>query len=637
MIEIKKSIKLNFYPITPQEFEFKVWRMKYQQGERIDVDFHRNKLPINGCINKDSEYSNYWVSFEQKEGFEEFICKQDCNNKLTQHFLFYLLHQKIKTSLIQKEYILPDDTFRKELFFVLKEHHQGKETVGLEPYFLQPNKVFGFLMNFEFRKDSNVSFSREIQKLSLSLDNAYRSNRNFYIDKNQKIQEFFNKFKDKVFPLDLGNRNIDISETPSELLTANLETKKYVFRDGLTDISQYRGVENNGPLQEVNKDVVLVFIYRKKDSYLAEDLRKAITGDSCGVLFSGLEKFFKLEIRDIKEISISDFSEDSLVNTVKEVTTIRNNLSDAIIMPIFVNDKLDEKGYYSMKYKLLKENLPVQVVTSQLLGRKDSLKWSASNIALGIFAKIGGKPWKVLPSHERSIIFGIGQAHQKSNGEIKKYFAYSVCTDSSGIYKKINVLGRSDNEEKYLVQLKNNIIKAIEEHFDNGYNKYVLHIPFKIKKNEVEVIYKAVDELVKSKEIQGMDFVVLRINSKNKFFGYAYTNSFVPYESTYTLLSYSPRAYLVWFEGLQYHKETINKRIPGPIYIEFYWSNRELKEDERKKYLQDVLNLSGANWRGFNAKNLPISIYYCQLIAKFIKNFPEEIENVENILNPWFL
>ena len=61
--------------------------------------------------------------------------------------------------------------------------------------------------------------------------------------------------------------------------------------------------------------------------------------------------------------------------------------------------------------------------------------------------------------------------------------------------------------------------------------------------------------------------------------------------------------------------------------------------DERK-YLQDVLNLSGANWRGFNAKSIPISIYYSQIIAKYTEAF-EMIDGYEenSISNdkPWFL
>ena len=51
------------------------------------------------------------------------------------------------------------------------------------------------------------------------------------------------------------------------------------------------------------------------------------------------------------------------------------------------------------------------------------------------------------------------------------------------------------------------------------------------------------------------------------------------------------------------------------------------------------MNLSGANWRGFNAKSMPVSVYYAKIIADYISSFDKlglddiEIEN----LRPWFL
>ncbi|NJN13458.1 MAG: hypothetical protein HC815_38345 [Richelia sp. RM1_1_1] len=60
---------------------------------------------------------------------------------------------------------------------------------------------------------------------------------------------------------------------------------------------------------------------------------------------------------------------------------------------------------------------------------------------------------------------------------------------------------------------------------------------------------------------------------------------------------------------------------------------------EKTSYLQDVINLAGANWRGFNAKFLPVSIYYCQLIAQQLKKFNEQGYGSIPIKNskPWFI
>ena len=631
------KIRLNFYPLINQEFEYKVWRRNYSGERREDLfaDLYRNTLPIDENLD---ERKDYWISFESQGGFEEFTCKSYYNHKLTQQYLYHLLYEIVKNNLSEMDYILPQNPFRKTIYFVLKEHKEhakGKEVVWLEPYYLPVNRKFGFLADFKFFKDPDTQFSREIQRLSLSLDRNYRSNRNFYLDKYQKLQEFQSKFKDRLFPL---NNRINISWELENLLIDSLKTKSYIFANEKTRNSQFKGLEEVGPLERITQSVTLIFIYRQKDKYLIEDLAEGLRGNLTYVLFSGFEKMFRMDNKiNIHSIPLSDFSEPSLDDAIRRIGNLQD--SNSLFIPVLILDRpADDYIYYGMKYKLLKKGLPIQVVTTtQVLRKKDVLKWSISNIALQIFAKLGGKPWKVKPSNERSIIFGIGQAHQKVDGTIIKYFAYSICTDSSGIYKKIDVLGNSKSEKGYLNQLKDNIIKTIEEYIHNGYTSVVLHIPFKIKRKEIETIHKAIEGYVEKSNISDVDFVVLRVNQKSKYFGYAYTNSLVPYESTYTLLSNNPLAYLVWFEGLQYHRDTIFKSVPGPIYIEFYWTNRNLSNQEMIRYLQDVLNLSGANWRGFNAKNVPISIYYCELITRFLKNFPAEIENMADIINPWFL
>ncbi|MCL0094636.1 hypothetical protein M1N58_01890 [Dehalococcoidales bacterium] len=439
----------------------------------------------------------------------------------------------------------------------------------------------------------------------------------------------------RIFPIGSGELSIDIVSQLETLPCGKLDVKTYVFAGGQTDLSQYRGLEAYGPLTEVQLPVRLACIFRDKDEALLNDLLDALNGKSFAVNFNGIEPIFRMTI-ETEPIKVSDYSQRSLDYAIKHISDIKGKNQNKLIMPALVGDRYDDQTYYSLKYRLLRENLPLQVVTVDLLRRRDGLKWSTSNIALQIFAKIGGQPWKVKPTNEKCIIFGIGQSHRRSNGKIIRYFAYSVSTDSSGLYKKISMLGKSDSEKEYLNQLRVNMLQAVEEYLEQGYEKCVLHVPFKIKQSELESINAAIKEVASQTSRQNLDFLVLKVNTENDFFGYANTNSLVPYESSY--LKISGKEYLIWFEGLQYHRETIYRRIGGPIHIEFYWANREeLTEEDRKKYLQDLLNLSGANWRGFNAKNLPVSIYYCELTAEFLERFPQEVENIEIISNPWFL
>jgi len=58
-----------------------------------------------------------------------------------------------------------------------------------------------------------------------------------------------------------------------------------------------------------------------------------------------------------------------------------------------------------------------------------------------------------------------------------------------------------------------------------------------------------------------------------------------------------------------------------------------------KRVLQDAMNIAGANWRGFTAKSMPISMYYAEIIARNYAHFREaglpdvDFENMP----PWFL
>ena len=253
------------------------------------------------------------------------------------------------------------------------------------------------------------------------------------------------------------------------------------------------------------------------------------------------------------------------------------------------------------------------------------------------FAKLGGQPWKVQPRNNNCLIIGVGQSHRQvfSNGQrtIERYYAYSVLTDSSGIFKELRVLAQSDSNSDYLSQLKGSIERIVSDH-SNSFEKFVVHAPYKIRNDELNSIRDALKDCNGSSK----EFVVLRVNSHNDYFGFSQNNnSLVPFESTFVSLARDE--FLVWFEGLQYHNPRVSRRYARPIYIAFHYSNSNLDYRDRLNYLQDAVNLSGANWRGFNAKNLPVSIYYAQLIASFTNEFDNlglpaiDLDN----LNPWFL
>ncbi len=401
------------------------------------------------------------------------------------------------------------------------------------------------------------------------------------------------------------------------------------------------GVKEHGPLRPVEDDVLLYFVYRPADKPLSYDLYRALRGDTYPT-FSGMKKMFGYDLgeRHVSGLSVDDFSQDSIDYAIQ---LIQSYGTDRLVVPICIVpwSRFDEHegagdNYYRLKYAFLKNNLPTQLVSVSTLQDKNKLKWSVSNIALGVFAKMGGYPWKVDPQTDKCLIIGIGQSHKIVDGSIEKYYAYSVLTDSSGLYEDLRTLGRGTKENAYLDQLKVNLTDLLKR-YANRFNKFAIHTTFAIRQYELDAIKEVIDSY-RHESSQSDEFVVLKFNDKNKFFGYSPTsNSMIPYESTYVALSF--KEYLVWFEGLQYHNPNVYRRIGGPVHIQFIYPEKDLSYHKQIEYLQDSLNLSGANWRGFNAKSLPVSIYYAHIVARYLKEFDKlGLEQLDlSKLTPWFL
>jgi hypothetical protein len=277
--------------------------------------------------------------------------------------------------------------------------------------------------------------------------------------------------------------------------------------------------------------------------------------------------------------------------------------------------------------------IPLQVVSSQLIRKRDQFKWSVSNIALQVFTKLGGVPWKVLPAHDRSLIIGIGQAHRTSDGAIQRYFAYCVATDSSGLYKKIAVLGDSKSRSDYITELKASLIREFREAQADKYTGCTIHVPFRLREDEMEALEGALNEAHAAN--RDLKFTVLKVNDQHRFFGYASNNSRVPIEGSVARLSANTA--LLWFEGLKRPNDLVGKRVAGPVHVEFLWPRDSFSPSDQQEHLQDLFNLSGTNWRGFNARSTPISIYYCRIIANFLAEFPDHAGRITGKEQPWFL
>ncbi|MEM2175205.1 MAG: Piwi domain-containing protein [Candidatus Micrarchaeia archaeon] len=613
---MNKKIALNFLRLINQDFEFIIWRRLAQLNERRWEDnIKRYKLP-----DEKGEYKYHWVSLQEFENSTKKTISSNVNIELTKFYLYKLLKEKL--AQVGIEFVEGIKRFAPYRLYIINEKTNfGYKTIWLEPYYLKSKKLFGYLIDYHFLKSRDVEFSKEIQKLSFSLDENYRSNKGYHIDKYRYITNFINEKLRKFSKL---TESIEIANDLEQIEYSQLEIRKYIFRNSNESNSQFKGIEEYGPYSWENRDIKYIYIYHQNDKDYVNFFIKALNGEEFKT-FGGLKNLrlpvqTKENTRGIPISSFNDPPENFLPNGFADENTI--------VIAIFPSK--EEKFYYTLKNYCLKRDIALQGVHLETIIDENKLRWSLSGIALQILSKLGGIPWIVEAKTSNCLIIGIGQSIERDNeNKPIRFLAYSILLETSGKFLTIEPLAEASDKSEYLKKIIERLPNIITEY--SNYTKIVFHIPEKISLKVVRKIEETLDKINTRSELY-----IIRINDDSKFFGYDLNNnSLIPYESSYIRLS--NREFLLWTEGLNYHNPTPRKRYANPIYIDFYYSNKEKVEYEF--FLQDILNLSGANYRGFNAKSLPVSMFYPKLISNFYKHFSKY--NLDTIIEKknrmWFL
>lgn len=626
-----RPIRINFLPFIRQNFSVTVFR-RPMQDETYSSDFSYYTF-----IEEDNTRKKYEVVDEETQGYEQFNVSTKIYHDVVSARVYKRLIeacQDIPGYFIRRT----EDKRNKRLHFEIESHPKGKKCIWIEPYYFKSQQLWGVILGFQFVvKDEFLlnkhTLDKDILIASGSLNSRGQSNLDFYLFKHTYLQKFIQELLPKI--------NLKFApKLQSELGQAEsyqLKSKEYIFKNGFSSSSSYYGLSKSEPLSSAIPNQLYDFIYREEDRDFAVTLLKGLRGETNPNTFSGMEKLFKIPFPNsmIKGTPMKSFSDEELENKIAEIKSSGEN-----VLPIIITaarkDVTDDRLYYTIKNKFTNAGIPCQVVTKDLIRNENAIKFSLANIGLQIFAKSGGTPWKMKPASAEYLIVGIGQSYNIERTEdgntVEKNITYSILTDSSGIFKDIQVLSEGiESDESYWQKLASNIAQLINI---SQSKKVVLHVPFRISKPKV---------LDKVSAIIGEDveLSVLVINDKNDYFGFDYANNgLVPFEGSFVKLS--KYEYLTWFEGIIPSNPKITKRFGNPLLVKFWYSNKpELLEDYsyRENLLQDCVNLSGANWRGFKAKQLPVSIFYCQRIAEFIAKFREfHLAHVEiNNLKPWFL
>jgi hypothetical protein len=628
------EIQLSFLPLHKPLPPLAVFRRERRASDKKSPADHIYAFWLRSTPTSATKDKDYWVAFAPHQGFEPYQADSLENISLTKRWILEAIDLKCRSIFCDASYRQPEKHLVREVAIKLTSHNAGEEQIVLQPYFLESTRNFGLLVDFRFALAKEASFSREVLRLSLALDDQNRRNANFYADKRAKIDRFLQQRFQELSIITLNGTSAQLARNFETLPAQSLDHKIYLV-DGNHECSgPFSGILRQGALEPIAACPPLVFLFREQERQAGRDLVRALRGQVSQLNFVGFQKLFRVELPvSSNPVVLKDFSLVEMQRALAEVQRVGPKA-----LPILILPGSETEGYITHKAVFTSAGIPTQVCTTETLADDLTLKWSVGNIALQIFCKAGGKPWKIKPTDDHCLIIGISQSHREAviDGKrtIEKYFAFSILTDSSGLFQSIEVIGQGATRDEYIAELTQNLTTMLAAKAAD-FSKVVLHTSFKLRNEEMEVIEKVVAQA--SSDAPNCRFAVIKVNQRNRFFGYnKAVNSLVPYEGTYVQLS--KREFLLWFEGLFPDKPNVTKAVPGPTHIEFLRvSHQDLIGD--RILLQDLLNLSGANWRGFNAKSTPVSIFYCHLVADLLQEFHQKRLPMPQIhdMHPWFL
>lgn len=635
------DIDLSFFPLAVSDFYFLIFRRALDAVEQNLPGVWRLPLAEHDQSDRKSsiEKQRFEVALTARAGFEPYRCHSWAEPDLTLQILFSALKNRCVEDFAG-EVIISSKPFLRLIDFVLVHREEGDEIVWLRPYALKATGEFGFLTDYSFRAKDNARPNKRTLELSLS-QKAGRPNRDFYADHHEKLRLFLRLYSEKLTRLSLHDESqVQLSFTLRTLRATTLSERVYLLRNEVEVPSPFRGLQQHQPLKPASQNARFVFLFRDEDRRRSQELFRGLRGEVFPT-FRGMETVFRTRIdkSNTSGMTVPGFSHKELETVARK---LKESYPEQQVIPIAIvpfskhKSPEDTAGYYTAKHAFLQQGLASQFVDRSRFDDRDSLKWAISNIGLAIFAKMGGYPWKVKPTTRRGLIIGIGQAHRRIDEKIQRYFAYSVLTDSSGIYERICVLGASPNRNDYLESLKLNLKNILLNHCDQ-FDSFVVHVTFSIQRDELHAIQNLFTELTSSTGKE-KEFAALKYNDRNDFFGYSRaTNSKVPFESSVVRLSSTD--YLVWFDGLNQQNPIVGRRPERPVHVRLLFPMKGITDDTLYRYLQDAVNIAGANWRGFNGKSMPVSVYYAKLIAEYYGRFQElglsDIKLEE--ITPWFL
>lgn len=414
-------------------------------------------------------------------------------------------------------------------------------------------------------------------------------------------------------------------DSKSDIHYFNLPQPKFKFGDhSAKSNKKTEGMIKYGPYAATqSKEPRFGFLFSENYRDDARRLYSALREGSG--YFSGMQRWFRVGL--VKERTSSIIAQSIDETSPLEVgekyeEAVKNWLQTNVERPdlIFMvhpKTERDEEGtpYYRCKSLLLSEGIMTQSVTVDLLRNANKLQWSAANISLGAFTKLGGIPWTVDPcSSRKSLILGVGRTEKldRATGTRHRYQAFSTCVSSIGQFGFVNVYPEVSGDDlcSRLSSITSTALKEAES-LEIPYDSLIVHLSSDMKREE----RLAIEDAVATYRPKNTPIVcVISVTDRGDFYTVSDENP-QGLPSRGQCIRLSSRDFLLLTEGIE---DLSVARFRSPFAVKI--TVRHVPEGiDPIPLIEQVYDLSQVNFRGFNSASRPISILYSELISQYLK------------------
>jgi len=408
------------------------------------------------------------------------------------------------------------------------------------------------------------------------------------------------------------------------------------YTPGASATTPLYGLVNHGPFNSerfANNNMRLLALCEASSrgamSQFAERLREGIPESRH--FSSGLKGLFRLNSVEVVIKEVSSFHPEAFEAAIDQIIQESDdNRFDLALVECSVDYRSvrpADNPYYRARARLMSYGIPTQGVKKQhLRSSSDKLQWTLGPMALQIYAKIGGTPWRLPASQsiDREIVIGVGSSLERQNSwagaEQSRVVGITTFFLGDGNY----VLGerlRSVPYEEYFETLLSSLKSSIETvanefAWKKGDSvRIVFHIFKPIKNIEADVVARLVESLPDYKIL----FAFVTISTQHPWMMFRHLRK----RGRALEVELSERGENVVLDQNQCllqirgHKDRPNRfhRPPFPVLLKIH----EKSTFKDLQYIaQQVQDFSFLSWRSFFPSETPVTAFYSSLISSEI-------------------